>query len=579
LGPEGTRRDVESVEPSQGAAWRVERLLARRFRPIVALLIVAYLVTQLVYVARLPLCEDEFSYAATLHRLPGRVPYRDFTPYRTMLGYYVWLAPMKLPLGPFGRVIATKAMIAVVNAACLATAALALARRFGKEAVCLGLALLVVMSTFLERSSVLRVDMLASWIGLASFLILLEGRAAWAGALSALAFFVCPKAAYFIVATDAALAASFLAARRDRERAWDILRYNAAAFAVLLVYVGFWSTFSSPSTVIHATFSRKAAQLISERYDPYAVSWHFWVQTVTRNPFFYGIGLAGLFELFRRLRSGTKDRGVWIHAVYATVVLLVGVAHRFPWTYVFVMFIPTVWVLAMAFFDARLSRPSAPALGVPRAVLILYVAAGVVLPLTRLRVTLTRDAGFQKDTVRFASTLLEPDEQYFAGVAVLYERDQPALEWLDPVVYARLDNGAEEEIDGLIDAMEEARLKLYIHTNRFSRLPGKLKAYLRNHYAHLWGNVYVYGPAVRGGEEEFRVKFGGEYEVVWAPGGTASIDGKELAEKDRLALAPGVHRKSRDSVFQLRLLPPGYEEIADPRYREPWALFVSVFRY
>ena len=589
--PEGAQRDVDrpvgsanlsgrrGVEPSQGAASRVGHLLAGRFRLIVALLVVAYLITQLVYVARLPLCEDEFAYASILHRLPGRVPYRDFSPYRTVLGYYVYLAPMKLPFGPFGRIIATKAMIAFVNAAFLAAAAFALARRFRKEAVCLGLVLLVVMSTFLERSSVLRVDMLASWIGLASFLLLLERRAVWAGALAALAFFVCPKAAYFIVATDAALVASFLAARRDRGRAWDILRYNVAAFAALLVYVGFWSIFSSPWTVISATFFKKAAQLGSERYDPYAVSWHFWIQSVTRNPFFYGIGLAGLIELFRRLCSGTKDRGVWIHAVYAAVVLLLGVAHRFPWTYVFVMFIPTVWVLAVAFFDARLSRRSAPALGVPRAVLILYVAAGVVLPLTRLRVTLTRDAGFQKDTVRFATALLEPDEQYFAGVAVLYHRDQPVLGWLDPVVYARLNDGTEEEIDGLIDAMEEARLKLYIHTNRFSRLPTKLKVYLRNHYAHLWGNVYIYGPAARGGEEEFRVKFGGQYEVVWAPGGAASIDGKELAEKDRLVLAPGVHRKSRDSVFQLRFLPPGFEDVADPRYREPWALFVRVFRY
>jgi hypothetical protein len=63
---------------------------------------------ELVYVARLPLCEDEFSYAWTLHRLPGRVPYRDFSPYRTVLGYYVYVAPMKLPFGPFGRIIATK---------------------------------------------------------------------------------------------------------------------------------------------------------------------------------------------------------------------------------------------------------------------------------------------------------------------------------------------------------------------------------------------------------------------------------------------------------------------------------------
>jgi hypothetical protein len=170
-------------------------------------------------------------------------------------------------------------------------------------------------------------------------------------------------------------------------------------------------------------------------------------------------------------------------------------------------------------------------------------------------------------------------ERLLAGVPVLYHRDQPVLEWLDPVVYAGLDDVAEEEIDGLVDAMEEARLKLYIHTNRFSGLPVKLKACLRNHYAHLWGNVHIYGPAARRGEEEFRVKFGGRYEVVWAPGGAASIDGKEFAEKDRMTLAPGVHRKSRDSVFQLRPLPPGFEDLADPRYREPWALFVSVFRY
>ena len=87
-------------------------------------LIAAYLGVQALYVPRLPLVMDEFQGARAAWRLLADVPYRDFTPYKTVLGYYLQLPALTLLEDPWLALLATKLWTALLGAAALAAGAL-----------------------------------------------------------------------------------------------------------------------------------------------------------------------------------------------------------------------------------------------------------------------------------------------------------------------------------------------------------------------------------------------------------------------------------------------------------------------
>ena len=157
-----------------------------------------YLVFQTLYIERFPLVMDEFQGGQVVYELLDKLPYRDELPYKTVLGYYIQLPALLLAEPHWPALMSVKTEMAWVNALTLVLASLALARIMKRSAVAWSLLLLVSMSTFLERSSDLRVDMLTSVFGLASFLLLLHRRHRWAGFAVAVSFLVSQKGVFFV---------------------------------------------------------------------------------------------------------------------------------------------------------------------------------------------------------------------------------------------------------------------------------------------------------------------------------------------------------------------------------------------
>ena len=92
----------------------IERVEAN-FRPLLGLLVLFYLLLEGRYAWRLPLVADEFQGFYSVARLRGALPYVDFVPYKTVLGYYIqlpltlfsddpWLQLMSVKLGMVGLV-------------------------------------------------------------------------------------------------------------------------------------------------------------------------------------------------------------------------------------------------------------------------------------------------------------------------------------------------------------------------------------------------------------------------------------------------------------------------------------------
>jgi hypothetical protein len=322
------------------------RMGSDRFRSSVLLIVLFFIAIQVFYAQRLALVMDEFDGVYEAYRLRHEIPYRDFVPYKTVLGYYVQFPATLAASTVWGRIIALKFELIVINAIMLAAAAFYLSRFLSRGAVTLALAMLTASTVMLERAGEVRVDMLTAWAGLWSFLFLIRRRFALAGALCAVSFAISQKAALYVIASNVVMMVAILIDRDRRADVRHFLSFNAAAAAGLAAYLAFWSAIADPQTVLRATFLSASQTAVNVDYD---IQWRFWSQVLRRNFFLFLLAGAALVFLLRR---GTDVAGRTI-AIYAVMLLLLCGLYTQPWPYFFVILFPTLFVLIAAFLTSN----------------------------------------------------------------------------------------------------------------------------------------------------------------------------------------------------------------------------------
>jgi len=543
----------------------------RRAVLIAAALSLLYFGIQLVYILSLPLVMDEFDGANEAYQLLQLTPYQDYRPYKTVLGYYIQLPPLLVTSDPWTGLMAGKIWLAAINTAAIFAATLALAALFSPASALVGQLLLICMSTFLERSSELRVDMLTAWFGLASFLLLLNRRWLAAGALAGLGFLVSQKGLYFIVSANAAAAAFWWFDARDRRTFRDLVVLNAGTAGVVAVYIAFWGLFSSPWTVFSATFLSHGNIVFNDFYE---LEGH-WTRTLTKNPYFYWGALTGIAGLAAARWRGVVGSTHLMTAVYGGVLFALCRWHKQPWPYFFVLLIPALMVVHVAVAEvvirhrARLRIAGA-----------LVLVLGVVWPFSYMPGIVARDHGYQRHVIRLAGSMLGADETYLAGNDLIYNRRQahPSLRRLGAAHVEAMRSWPPERVDALIAEIETARPKLLINDYRMRGLPGPVQRYFDTRFDYLWSSVRGYAPLVNPTEPEFEIWFDGDYRIESADG-TAVINGSSVEPGTMLTLPRGRHRNASRGPVRLRLHPRGFEAHADPQMQRRRALFTGVYDY
>ena len=540
----------------------------RRTVLIAAGLSLAYLAIQLAYISRLPLVMDEFDGAQEAWQLLSVTPYKDFRPYKTVLGYYLELPPLLVTSDVWTGLMLTKAWIAVINTAAIFAATVTLASLFTPLAALTGQVLLISVTTFLERSSEIRVDMLTAWAGLASFLLLLNRRWLLAGVMAGVSFLISQKGVYYALAANTAAGAFWLFESRDRRTFRDLIVMNAGSAAVIAVYILLWGIASSPSTVFNATFLSHGDIVLSNMYD---LEEH-WARTLGRNPLFYWGALAGIVALIVLRWRGQVGASHAMVAVYAGVVFALCRWHKQPWPYFFVILIPTLMVVHVAVVEylARYQRWRP----IAAAVILLL---GVAFPLWYMPGILERDNGYQQHVIRLASSMLAEGETYLAGNDLIYNRHQshPALRRLGAPRLQALQQWSPEQLQKVIAELEEARPKFVIDEYRMRGLPEPLRAYLATRFKSLWSSVHGYAPLVDPGQADFDVWFDGDYTVE----GDAVIDGRAVSTGTTIALTRGKHRHESAVPVRLQFKPAGFAAHADPIRKSRRPMFARAYDY
>jgi hypothetical protein len=539
----------------------------RRFFGGLALIWGIYAAIEALYIPRMRLVMDELEGAYNVARYASQLPYRDFDPYKTVLGYYVQL-PVLIGVGEVWKaMLAVKFEMAALVIVTMIGVTVALARHFRYEALILASAMLVFMTDFTIRSADLRVDMLTALAGLVAFVMLLRRRPWWAGALCAVSALISQKAAYYLIASGAVLLADLLA-ERERQAAWRrTLAFGIAYVATLIVYLLFWSALASPRVVFQTVFVQ-AAHVVA--IDVYSVRARYWLQTFVHNPLFWTLAVVGVIVLARRWRDDPIARAV---AVYGCVLVALALQHSQPWPYFFVIVAPTVFVLHSALFD----RLATIRVAIPAGAACLLL--GVCYPLMYIGRPIEHDSGPQRASIRLVHALLGPGESYLAGTDMVWDRiHQPSeLRWVDAQVSRKLRQAPPAEIARLADSIGTAPIKFVIRNYRVDFLPAPIVARIHADYLPLWGNVAVYAPTLAPGP--FFLKLDGNYLLATRSGQPAQIDGRVVRNGQTVPLPRGLHQLTADAPLRLELIPHDWQQHADPDYPEPSELFGGVYDY
>jgi hypothetical protein len=549
------------------------QFLDRRSGAILLVLTVFFLGLETYYALHRPLSHDEFTGVWSVVEVSGGVPYVDFQPYKPVLGYYVQLAFLQLATDTWSGYLAIRLGMTCLAVGTLLLGALWLRRIFRAEGVCLAYALLVVMTSLVEWAIEVRLDMLTALFGFVSLLFLLNRRVALAGALAGVSFLVSQKGTMYALAGGAALLGC-LVIQRDGHRWRDVLVYAACVILPIGLYVACWSLIASFPSVVGPTFGQQTQlhALTTPVHDGPNFYWFSWIQTLLRNPLFYIYVLWALGVLLTLGRAQSPRETLLLF--YGCTVALIVLSIQQPWMYMFVLIVPTAFVLHVYLFTRELAKPDSL---LRRPVLwVCFVMLGLFWPLSGVPAMVHDDPGPQRQTLELATALLQPGDRYFAGFQLLYRGDahETALGMVDTNTARPIHSLTAAEHGAILERFQDEPIRFVVYTTVIDDgVPEPVKQHLFRNYAPFWANVWIYAPQCQPTDSQVNLLFAGSYGIETEKPGRVLIDGQSYAPGDTVELGQGRHAIVAPVRLRLKLRPSNIDQLLNPAYREPISFF------
>lgn len=457
--------EIRQMEVPRGFMWAV------------GILSLSYLLVELLYIPFGRMGADEFWFGHHIYEYTKKIPYRDFPPYKTVLGYYLLSIPMYFAHTVLTPLFQIKEEIALINTVLISVTAIWATRFFHYKAVILTLLIIISNQLFLVYSVDLRVDMLTSWLGLISLLLILSNRTLAAGVVLALSFLVSQKALWFFAASNMAFACYWLFAARQWQTVRTAFNFNLAILISVSLYIVFWSILSTPSSVLHSLFYEAYTQSKITWYSK--IYYNCWMTIMRNGPLLVLLWPLTWLSLFTPSSDKTKKQRIFI-AAYSSVMMLFILTYQQAFPYNMVFALPVFFVLYADFFSFLLkifnqnilahlnekvvfwftSLCSIAMLGVncilnlpiayfaiaaipiclglyirqrphplstlPTIIWGLILCSGILYPLTRFSVLIPSLSGhYQQEMIITMNKLLQNGDGYVGGIPFLYNKNQP----------------------------------------------------------------------------------------------------------------------------------------------------------
>lgn len=431
---------------------------------------------------------DEFWFAHRIFQYKTAWPYRDFAPYKTVLGYYILLIPMLFSHNIIQTLILMKNVIAFLNACLLFCSACWLTRFFSKSGILIALVISLLSEITLSYSTNIRVDLLGYWWCFFSLLFLLEKRFVIAGLLLGLGFITSQKTIWYIFATQCVLFIEWLWVLRQQHKwvwhpLWHAIQLNSMLISVILIYLIVWSIIADWHTVFASVFYE--AQVM------YQLDWYqsarklFWMNILLYNPLLILLSPLTFLSLCITFPHDHHYRHRLIVVSYAMAILICLIPYKQIFPYYMQAMIPLFFILYAAFLTWLFAIFTTHALiflvkrtalwaglityiimiialviffhlpaiylfmlAIPLAlgclltqdktknmayfslyrhsIFITLIFIGGIYPLILFGIKLTTINGaYQKANIQTINALLQDDSAYVAGIELIYNKTQP----------------------------------------------------------------------------------------------------------------------------------------------------------
>jgi len=291
---------------------------------------------------------DEFWFAHLIYHYQDALPYRDFAPYKTVLGYYLLLLPMLTSKGILSTLFFTKQIITLINTFIFFGSSWWLTRYFSRTAIIASLVLLMTSDIVLSYSTNIRVDLLGYWFCFFALLFLLEQRFFLAGLLLGLGFITTQKAVWYIFAADIALAAHWLVFTRNKKMIGCIVYCNIAIAGVIACYIAFWSWIADWNTVITSIFHEASVLYHLNWYD--SARKLFWANIILFNPLLMALWPLSLISLFVTFNDDESYSYRLFAVITGFIILLCLIPYKMIFPYYMQVTLPILLILYAAFF-------------------------------------------------------------------------------------------------------------------------------------------------------------------------------------------------------------------------------------
>jgi hypothetical protein len=323
-------------------------VLNRYFIYWVLLALFFYASIQFYYLSHGIFTTDDFWLAFHIYQYKSLIPYLNFFPYKTVLGYYFYLLPMCLSHDPIKPLFYVKETAVLMNIVFIILISLKLRQFYCAQAVFLALLLVTFSHLFLVYSSEIRVDLLAYWVCALGVILIFENKIAWAAVCTGIGFFISQKSAWCVLAADVAFLSCCLVTSARMVYFKRMLLFNGMLLLTTFIYIAFWSYFSSVEIVLRSVFYE--AYLISLLDTYHALQKQYWLAILQNNALLlmlWPLSCAALF--IRREPESPYLRRVFL-IVYTSVIFLCLGLYQQIFPYNFIALAPTLFLLYTDFF-------------------------------------------------------------------------------------------------------------------------------------------------------------------------------------------------------------------------------------
>lgn len=446
------------------------------------ILCLLYFFTEFFLNSHLMFSVDEFWFAHRIYQYKDGLPYRDFAPYKTVLGYYLLLLPLLMTKGIIQTLIFTKNMIALANTFILFVTAFWLTRFFSRAGVLASFILLISSEIFIFYSTNIRVDLIGYWFGFISLLLLLDRRFLLAGLFLALGFMTTQKIIWYLFASNIALITDWFFINRNKDRFFDVLKFNLVVMSCILYYIILWSQIAHWPVILNSLFIEAKTMYQLDWYDSSRKL--FWSYLTFYNPLLFLLCPISLLSIIVPLKADKHYSQRLFVVVFSATILLSLVPYKQVFPYYMQAVMPVFFILYAAFFSWFFQLVQSPIESVKHKKLILlivnlhvfFVAAIIILfklpnaylliafipglfgvyfthtktfsqegnaLLLKLMMILTLfsgliypaslyltklkklDGAYQKTNIKAIDLLLKDGSNYVAGIELIYNKTQP----------------------------------------------------------------------------------------------------------------------------------------------------------